>query len=70
MASLSAHLVCRQTIKVRAGLGEVAGKSHDAYNLWLTDSLFVLFVGLGYYPANSSMSSFQTAQGHAFPKLF
>ena len=29
-----------------------------------------LFVGLVYRPANSSMSSFQTAQGHAFRKLF
>ena len=29
-----------------------------------------LFVGLVQLPANSSMSSFQTAQGHAFRKLF
>ena len=29
-----------------------------------------LFVGLIQYPANSSMSSFQTAQGNAFRKLF
>ena len=33
--------------------------------------LFVcLFVGLVERPANSSMSSFQTAQGHAFRKMF
>ena len=29
-----------------------------------------LFVGLVQRPANSSVSSFQTAQGHAFRKLF
>ena len=32
--------------------------------------LVCLFVGLVKRPANSSMSSFQTAQGHAFRKLF
>ena len=35
MASLNAHLICRQTIKVRVAL---RCESHDVYNLWLTDS--------------------------------
>ena len=40
--------------------------------LWCTSSVLILclFVGLVKRPANSSVSSLQTAQDHAFRKLF